>query len=114
MKTIIKWIILLLLITCLFLTNTLLKYKHQLEFLENKVETVDSLSAEYLILTQECEYDIRQCQESYDNLLSEHNLILDSLFKCREKTLKFNPKVQNNGKSIQSKVSYNGSNERRN
>ncbi len=112
MSTINKWIVVISCLVFLFLINNLVGFKNEVEFQKNQIETLDSLAVDLRNRIQEDEFDIKECQMSYDDLLSEHNLVLDSLAKCRE-TLKFNPKHNRDGKSIQSKVSYNGGNDTR-
>lgn len=91
-----KWIIVGLLLTGLWLVNTLLGFRDQCQIFKNQVGNLDSTVVELNIKIQEGEQDVKNCQRSYDELLSEHNYVLDTLADCRNSLkVKFNPKKRN-------------------
>ncbi len=93
-----KWIIVGLLLTGLWLVNTLLGFRDQCQIFKNQVGNLDSTVVELNIRIEDEENDVRDCQMAYDELLSEHSYVLDTLADCRNSLkVKFNPK-KNNGK----------------
>ena len=84
METINKWVVLITLAIALFLVSTLYQYKNRAEVLQNQVATLDTLYQDAQIMIQENTLDLKECQKSYDELLLELNLTVDSLVECRK------------------------------
>lgn len=84
METINKWAVLITLALALFLVSTLYQYKNRAEILQNQVATLDTMYQYAQIMIRENNLDLKECQKSYDEVLLELNLTVDSLVECRK------------------------------